>query len=99
MKFKKNSKPNSRGVLLLISAFSASLMLGGCASRGIEPLARNLPATPAFAKTVSVPDPKAGESAIAVAARERAGRKRANTTILNFRKWYGGVREAYGNQR
>jgi hypothetical protein len=74
-------------------------MLGGCASPGIEPLARNLPQTPAFAKTEEVPAPRAGESAIAVAARERAGRKRANSTILNFRKWYGGVREAYGPKR
>lgn len=74
-------------------------MLGGCASRGIEPLARNLPPTPAFARTVSVPDPKAGESAIAVASRERSGRKRANSTILHFRKWYGDVREAYGGKK
>jgi hypothetical protein len=57
---------------------------------------RNLPANPGFAQPVSVPDPKAGESAIAVAARERAARKRANGIIANFRAWYGGVRKSYG---
>lgn len=71
-------------------------MLTACASTGMEPIARNLPATPGFAQTVAVPDPKAGESAIAVAARERAGRKRANAVIVNFRNWYSDVRKSYG---
>lgn len=71
-------------------------MLTACVSTGKEPIARSLPATPGFAQPVSVPDPKAGESAIAVAARERAGRKRANGIIVNFRNWYGGVRKSYG---
>lgn len=71
-------------------------MLIGCGSFEMEPLARNLPPEPGFAKTVSVPDPKPGESAIAVAARERAGRKRANGVITSMKAWYGQVRKSYG---
>lgn len=71
-------------------------MLIGCGSGGIEPLSRNLPPSPSFAKPVTVPDPKAGESAIAVAARERAARKRANSVISNMAGWYDQVRQNYG---
>lgn len=73
-------------------------MLIGCGSVGKEPLARNLPPPPAFAKPVSAPDPRAGESAIAVAARERAARKRANGVIQNMNAWYGTVRNSYGSK-
>lgn len=68
--------------------------LGACAS-GREPIARNLPAAPGFAQPVSVAEPRKGESAIAVAARERAGRKRANGVIVNMKAWYGQVRTSY----
>jgi hypothetical protein len=71
-------------------------MLIGCGSYGKEPLERNLPAAPTFAKPVVVPDPKPGESAIAVASRERSGRKRANAIITNYNGWYGKVRQNYG---
>lgn len=50
---------------------------------------------PAYAQAVSVPDPKGGESAIAVAQRERQGRKRANTIIVQLRGWYEGVQRTY----
>ena len=96
MPCKQNSRKNWRGGLWPISACLLGLTLSGCASPGREPLARNLPPPPAFAKPVAVPDPKAGESAIAVAARERAGRKRANATIVNMTNWYSGVRQQYG---
>lgn len=42
-------------------------------------------------------EPKKGEQALVVAARERAGRQRANATITSFRNWYGSVRENYAN--
>jgi hypothetical protein len=71
-------------------------MLIGCASSGIEPLARNLPPPPRFAQPVVTPEPRAGESALAVAARERAARKRANAVISNTNGWYAGVRKNYG---
>lgn len=96
MWFKKNWKPNLRSGLLLISVGLLLTTLGGCGSLPREPIARNLPATPSFAQPVNVAAPKVGEPMLAIAARERAGRKRANSTILNFRKWYGGVRKAYG---
>lgn len=33
---------------------------------------------------------------LAIAARERAGRKQANKIITNMARWYDGVRKAYG---
>ncbi|MCC6315358.1 MAG: hypothetical protein IT337_15245 [Thermomicrobiales bacterium] len=72
-------------------------MLSACASQPArEPLTRQLPAEPGFARPVAVPDPRAGESAILVAQRERQGRKRANAVIDQFRRWYRGVRQSYG---
>lgn len=74
-------------------------MLAGCASTPvIHPVNRNLPEAPEFARKVAVPDPKAKESAIAVADRERRGRKRANAVIDKFIDWYNGVRQSYGAQ-
>lgn len=71
-------------------------MLVGCGSfPALEPISRELPKEPRFLQTSEVQDPKAGESAIAVAARERAGRKRANATIIQMRTWYGRVRKSY----
>lgn len=69
-------------------------MLSGCvATQG--PSSRQLPAEPAFARPVTVADPAAGESAIVVAARERAGRQKANAIITNMVEWYRGVRQSY----
>ena len=44
---------------------------------------------------MQTPTPKKGEGAVAVAARERAGRIAANGRIKAFRDWYEGVREDY----
>lgn len=71
-------------------------MLVGCGDkdklRQFATATTGLPPAPAYAQPVHVPDPKAGESAIAVALRERQGRKRANAIIRNMVGWYGGVR-------
>lgn len=78
----------------------ASLTLGGCAKGpGREPLERQIPAAPSYLKAVSVPDPKAGESALVVAQRERQGRKRANTIIINMHGWYLDVRKSYSGKK
>lgn len=61
-------------------------------------MARVLPPEPEFAKPVEVAKPKKGESAVAVAARERAGRIAANGRITAFREWYAGVREDYARK-
>jgi len=80
----------------LIAATLLSLTVAGCGSfPGKEPIARNLPATPGFAQAVSVPEPRAGEPLLAIAARERAARKQNAATIARFRGWYGGVRKSY----
>jgi hypothetical protein len=74
-------------------------MLTACAGSDSarEPLARQLPEPPAFAQPVETPTPKKGESAVGVAARERAGRIAANGRINAFRDWYEGVRQDYAN--
>ena len=48
---------------------------------------RDLPAAPGYLAPVLVPDPKPGENAINVAARERAGRLKANTIIATRLQW------------
>jgi len=53
---------------------------------------------PGFAREAAVADPRAGESALTVAARERAGRLQANATIRRLNAWYGEVRRGYGGQ-
>jgi len=44
---------------------------------------------------VHVAEPRTGEPVLAVAAREREGRKRANATINSMVGWYNGVRRSY----
>jgi len=56
---------------------------------------RDLPAAPGYLAPVAVPDPKAGENAVNVAARERAGRLKANSIIRNARKQWDTLRAAY----
>jgi len=73
-------------------------MLSGCANApdGPAPISRELPAAPAYVTPVLRPEPKAGESAIAVAHRERTGRKEANAVIVKFLHWYEtAVRQSY----
>lgn len=67
-------------------------MLAGCAASGSAPITRSLPEEPAFARPVLVADPQPGEAAVAVAARERAGRLAANRVITGMRAWYSDVR-------
>jgi hypothetical protein len=81
----------------LLAVISLALMLSACASTPVrEPLARQLPSEPSFARPAIVPLPKAGESAIEVAARERQAQKRNAETIERLRRWYRGVRKSYG---
>jgi hypothetical protein len=56
---------------------------------------RDLPAAPAYLRPVAVPEPKAGENALSVAARERAGRLKANTVIRSARAQWEKLRAAY----
>jgi hypothetical protein len=74
------------------------LLLAGCAGSGSqlrEVVRRDLPAAPAYLAPVAVAEPKAGEGALAVAARERAGRLKANHIIRNARAQWDKLRAAY----
>jgi hypothetical protein len=64
-----------------------------------EVVRRDLPAAPAYLQPVAVPDPRAGENATAVAARERAGRLKANRIISNARMQWEKLRKAYRKAR
>jgi hypothetical protein len=44
---------------------------------------------------VAVPEPMTGENAVAVAARERAGRLKANSIIRNARAQWEKLRKTY----
>jgi type IV pilus biogenesis protein CpaD/CtpE len=82
--------------LLKISVTAAlAASLAACATSGNPGLARKLPLAPDYARPVLTADPKAGEDALIVAARERLGKAQANCIIQNFRNWYERVREAY----
>jgi hypothetical protein len=82
-------------------ALSILLLLTACAGSGSlgEVVRRDLPAAPAYLSPVAVAQPKAGESAVAVAARERAGRLKANTIIRNARVQWDKLRAAYRKTR
>jgi hypothetical protein len=69
--------------------------LGACQTSGQKVLVRNLPDAPAYARPVTVADPRGGEDALMYAARERLGRVQANCVITHFRDWYQRVRLAY----
>lgn len=94
-----SSKPTWARCLRLAAAGSMSLCVGGCLTSGtISPPspARTLPEAPAFARPVKVAPPKVGEDVLLVAARERAGRAKANDIIACFDRWYAAVKDAYG---
>lgn len=74
-------------------------MLAACVSSGSAPARRDLPPVPGFIKPVVVSEPREGEPAVLVAARERAGRVAANRVITAFRDWYAGVRADYAEPR
>jgi hypothetical protein len=83
-------------------ALSIPLLLTACAGSGSqlrEIVRRDLPAAPAYLSPVAVAEPRAGESAVAVAARERAGRLKANTIIRNARTQWDKLRAAYRKTR
>jgi len=78
------------------------LLLTACAGSGSqlrEVVRRDLPAAPGYLVPVAVAQPMAGESALTVAARERAGRLKANTVIRNARMQWNRLRAAYGKTR
>ena len=73
-----------------------TLTLSACAtSADVSVIRPQLPAPPDWAKAVSATEPKTGEDALVVAARERGGRIRANAVITNFHGWYESVRAGY----
>lgn len=59
---------------------------------------RALPAKPDYVRPVVVADPAPTDKWRDVAARERAGRAKANTVIACFGLWYDGVRARYGGE-
>ncbi len=75
-----------------------TLPLTACAGSGSNlknVVRRDLPVSPAYMRPVSVLEPTAGESIVGVAARERAGRLKANTIIRNARTQWERLRKAY----
>lgn len=87
-------------LLLLRMPFALCLiaMLAGCGPSAAvkEPLARQLPPPPSWTVPVKVPEPKRGEYALAVAARERAARFENADRLIEFRDWYTGLRVDLG---
>ena len=78
------------------------LLLAGCAGSGSQlrdVVSRDLPVAPAYLQPVAMPEPRAGENAVAVAARERAGRLKANTIIRNARAQWEKLRRTYAKAR
>jgi hypothetical protein len=64
-----------------------------------EIVKRDLPAPPAYLQPVAVADPKAGEPILGVAARERAGRLKANSIIVGTRSAWAKMRKTYQRSR
>jgi len=89
--------PGFRSVAPATAALSILLLLTACAGSASvrEIVRRDLPAAPGYLNPVAVPDPKAGEDMLAVAARERAGRLKANTIIRNARAQWDKLRKTY----
>ena len=67
--------------------------------RAEEVVRRDLPAAPAYMQPVAVLEPKAGENAVNVAARERAVRLKANAIIRNARAQWEKLRRTYAKAR
>ena len=81
----------------MLPALLMTLLLANCASSGSvrEIVSRDLPPAPAYLQPVAVPEPKAGEQLVTIAARERAGRLKANTIILKGRAQWERLRQDY----
>ena len=75
-----------------------TLMLVSCATSNSAIVERSLPPSPAWVVPATVKEPTDGESILAVAARERAAKAKANKTIAEFRHWYEGVRDDYAGE-
>ena len=91
-------RPGFRKHRPAIAALSIPLLLAACAGSGSslrEVVRRDLPAAPAYLVPVTAPQPKAGEDLLSVAARERAGRLKANTIIRNARSQWEKLRKTY----
>jgi hypothetical protein len=73
-----------------------TISVAGCSTSGS--VERTLPARPGFAKPITVPDPRVGEDALSIAARERAGRIAANCVIVNYNEWYEALRARYAGE-
>ena len=103
----KSDSRNARPILRLTRrpAMAALLilpLLAGCAGSGSGARAvvrRDLPAPPTYLAPVAVAEPKVGEDAVAVAARERAGRLKANSIIRNARAQWEKLRKTYRQGR
>jgi hypothetical protein len=77
---------------------STSLFVAACAgsSNGVrEIVRRDLPVSPGYLAPVAVSEPRLGESVVEVAARERAGRLKANRIILKTREQWERLRAQY----
>lgn len=78
-----------------------TLALANCAGSSSvrEVVRRDIPAPPSYLAPVAVPEPKAGESVLAVAARERAGRLKANRIIIGARGQWKTMQKTYQRTR
>ena len=75
-----------------------TLLCAACAGSGSgirEVIRRDLPASPGYLQPVAVAEPQQGEHAVAVAARERAGRLKANRIIRDARAQWEKLRRTY----
>jgi hypothetical protein len=73
----------------------ASCALSGSGSSVREIVSRELPPAPAYMQPVAVPEPKEGEQLLPIAARERAGRLKANTIIRKATAQWEKLRAEY----
>lgn len=77
-------------------AASATLTLAGCATSGSVTTV-NLPSWPAHCVPAEVADPRTGEPAVAVAARERAARFENARRLESCGEWYDSIRSDLAN--
>jgi hypothetical protein len=64
-----------------------------------EIVRRELPVAPGYLAPVAVSEPRIGESVVGVAARERAGRLKANRIIVKVREQWEALRARYRKAR
>ena len=84
----------------MLSVALLPLMLCGCLTvNGLTPIDRTLPTTPAFIKAAIVPEPRADEPLVVIAARERSGRLRNEAVIGQTRDWYADLRTSFATKK